>query len=94
MQKTLTLPGSNVERNSGILIKSSELEQNLEVLASLPSTPLAIFQLLVAISGILQPEHHTSLGPVLWNNHLDSADADSLGPVRLFSTSISYVDGD
>jgi hypothetical protein len=94
MQKTLSLPGSNVERNSGVLIKSSELEQNLEVLASLPSTPLAIFQLLVAISGILQPEHYTSLGPVLWNSHLDSADADSLGPVRLYLASIFYADGD
>ena len=70
-----------MSRKSGVLVKSSELEQNLEVLASLPSPPLAIFQLLVAVSGIVQPEHYTELGPVIWNNYLDSADENSLGPV-------------
>ncbi|KIM28069.1 hypothetical protein M408DRAFT_147787 [Serendipita vermifera MAFF 305830] len=74
------LPGE-LNRKSGTLVKSSELEQNLEVLASLPSSSIAIFQLLVAVSGILLPEHYTMLGPILWNNYLDSADENSLGPV-------------
>jgi hypothetical protein len=59
-----------------------ELEQNLEVIASMSSAPHAIFQLLVAVSGILQNQDYSRLGPVLWKYFLDSAEAVTLGPVR------------
>jgi hypothetical protein len=63
-------------------MKSVELEQNLEVLASISPAPHAIFQLLVAVSGILQGQDYDRLGPILWRYFLDSAEAVTLGPVR------------
>jgi hypothetical protein len=67
-------------------MKSAELQQNLEVLASMSSAPDAIFQLLVAVSGILRGQDYDRLGPILWKYFLDSAEAVTLGPVRKLLT--------
>lgn len=67
-------------------MKSSDLERSIATLASLPSAPIAIFQLLVLVSGLLSPEDCEALGPILWDHFLDEIDPNSLSPVRNYAT--------
>ncbi|CAG7849750.1 SubName: Full=Uncharacterized protein {ECO:0000313/EMBL:CCA73209.1} [Serendipita indica DSM 11827] len=69
------------DRNPSVPGKSTELERSLTLLASLDRPALAIFKLLVAVSGILHSEHFVELGPILWSQHLDGADPSALGSV-------------
>lgn len=78
-----SLTGRAGGRNSGQLIKSSELERSLSTLASLPSAPIAIFQLLVLVSGLLSSEDCEALGPVLWDHFVDGTDPLAMSPVGL-----------
>ncbi|KAG8777776.1 hypothetical protein FRC15_011121 [Serendipita sp. 397] len=76
----LSTPAIGKEGWGGV-VKSPELARSLTILASLQPPPLAVFQLLVAVSAVLRSEDISRLGPILWNHHLDGADASALGPV-------------
>ena len=46
-------------------------------------------ELLVTVSGLLQPNDYVHLGPILWYRHLDSPVSHVVAPVRFnFVTSI------
>lgn len=70
-------------------MKSSDLERSISTLASLPSASIAIFQLLVVVSGLLSPEDCEALGPVLWDHFIDETDPNFFSPVGYY---LNFID--